>query len=94
MNNEQNGKLDIDVLMRLEDLSNKLNNIMAERAGSALQRYPLTFALLVLFGVVAVSEGVKGILETFNFAHSPWILLCVGLLILVITGQLYKKLDK
>lgn len=94
MNNDEKGKLDIDVLRRLEDLSNKLNSVMAERAGSALSKYPLTFALLVLFGVVAVSEGVKGVLETFNFSHSPWILLCVGLLILVITGQLYKKLDK
>ncbi len=60
-----------------------------------MRRYPLSFALFALFGVVAVSEGVKGILETLGiFDGHPVYMLIVGLVILVITGSLYKKLDK
>jgi len=41
-----------------------------------------------------VSEGVKGILRSLGlFDFNPWILLIIGILILAITGKLYKKLD-
>jgi hypothetical protein len=43
---------------------------------------------------VAVSEGLKGVLELVGFAGHPWYMLLTGLAILLITGSLYKKLDK
>ncbi len=67
---------------------------MNARSQFALKRYPLTVAVVALFGVVAVSEGIKGILESSGFLHNPVHLLLVGLVILLILGSVYKKLEK
>ncbi len=88
-------EVNLNLLQHVENLSQQINEIMASRTKSVLRRYPLTFALLVLGGVVAVSEGLKGILNSLGLLnHSPWYLLIIGLIILTITGKLYKKLDK
>jgi hypothetical protein len=92
--NEDN-KYEIDLLKRIERLTEEVNEMMMVRSKSVFTRYPLTFALLILFGVVAVGEGAKGILEQIPFfANSPLYLLAFGLIILIVTGTLYKKLDK
>ena len=94
MNEKSENKINLDILQHVETLSNKLNEVMASRTRSAFRRYPLTFALLILAGVIIVSEGVKGILRSLGlFDFNPWILLIIGILILAITGKLYKKLD-
>lgn len=86
---------DLDLLKKFEYLSNQLNEIASFYTKSAVRRYPLTFMLLVLFGVVAVSEGAKGVLESLGiFAGHPVYLLLTGLVILIFTGNLYKKLNK
>ena len=95
MEKESDKKISLDVLQHIEELSRQVNEIMDSRTKTVFRRYPLTFALLVLFGVVAVSEGLKGVLKEIGLLdYNPWYLLAVGLLILVITGKLYKKLDK
>jgi len=88
-------EFEIDILREIESISSHVNDMMAEHGKSVFRRYPLTFTLLALFGVVAVSEGAKGVLESFGiFAGHPWFLLIAGLIVLVITGKLFKKLDK
>ncbi len=85
----------LDLLLQIEKLTRELNNQMSSRSRFVLRRYPLSFGLLALFGVVAVSEGVKGILERISFLHNePLYLLGLGLLVLLILGSVYKKLDK
>jgi hypothetical protein len=92
---EEGEGLGIDILRNVESISSQVNETMAARGRSVFRRYPLTFTLLALFGVVAVSEGMKGVLESFGiFAGHPWYLLAAGLVILIFTGKLYKKLDK
>lgn len=60
---------------------------------SAFRRHPLLFALLGTFGVVATFYGFQHILEDIPLlANHPYIALIVGLLILLATGKLYKKL--
>ncbi|HEY4518057.1 MAG TPA: hypothetical protein VJG48_00345 [Candidatus Paceibacterota bacterium] len=91
---EDNKKTELDILHEVEKLTRQVNGYMRSQSRSVFSRYPLTFTLLVLFGVVAVSEGLKGVIENLGFAGHPWYMLLVGLAILVITGSLYKKLDK
>jgi hypothetical protein len=51
------------------------------------------FMLLVVFGFIAVNEGIKGILDEIGLSMHPLYLLVIGLVILVLTGTIYKKLD-
>jgi len=94
MENKDEKKIDLDILKHVEALSDQVNRMMSSRTKSAFRKYPLTFTLLVLIGVIAVSEGVKGVLEMIGFQGHPWFLLVAGLLILVVTGKLFEKLDK
>ena len=95
MKPENEKQISLDILRHIEILSDKVNSIMALGTKSVFKRYPLTFTILILVGVVAVSEGVKHILLNMTFFDNhPWRLLFVGLVILIATGTLYKKLDK
>lgn len=92
---EQENKINLDLLNHIEELSSKINSIMAQRTKSIFSRYPVTFALLLLTAVIAISEGLKDIIKSIPFlADYPMRLLAIGLFILIITGTLYKKLDK
>ncbi|MFZ2149625.1 MAG: hypothetical protein WAV15_00480 [Minisyncoccia bacterium] len=88
-------EISVDMLKHLENLSNKVNKLMANRAKNVFQRYPITFGLLILFGVISLHEGLKGAMKELGLLDlNPWYLLVTGLAILAITGNLYKKLEK
>ncbi len=60
---------------------------------SVLKRFPIFFTLFVTFGVSSVFYGFERILDQVSLFHDhPWILLCIGVVVLVCTGTLYKKL--
>jgi hypothetical protein len=85
----------IDLLKKVEELTGKLNQTFEEKGKSVFSRYPLTFALLVVFGVTMVSQGVKDLLFRITFLkNEPLIMLFAGIIVLLITGTLYKKLNK
>ncbi|KKS04307.1 MAG: hypothetical protein UU82_C0011G0010 [Candidatus Nomurabacteria bacterium GW2011_GWC2_41_8] len=87
--------ISVDILKHIEDLSNQVNRMMASRARAVFRRYPVTFGLMILIGVMAVHEGLKGLMREFGLLNiNPWYLLVAGLAILTITGTLYKKLEK
>jgi divalent metal cation (Fe/Co/Zn/Cd) transporter len=72
--------------------SDTYNEIIHTR-DHAFARFPLLFTLLATFGVVATLYGFQGILEKIPLlAQDPYISLVIGILILVLTGKLYKKL--
>ncbi len=57
------------------------------------QRFPLVFTLLGAFGLVATFYGFEGIIDEIDLlADNPLILLATGVLTLIVTGTLYKKL--
>lgn len=94
MNEIEEKKISLDILKHVEDLSNKVNKMMAPRAQAVFLRYPITFGLLILLGVVALHEGIKGVLQEFGLLDiNPWYLLIFGVIILLITGVVYKKLE-
>lgn len=60
---------------------------------SAFHRFPLLFTLLAAFGGAATFAGIGGMMENIPWlSDNPIIALAAGLLILALTGQLYKKL--
>ncbi len=88
-------KISLDILKHLEDLSTKVNGMMEVHTKAVFVRYPLTFGLLILAGVVAVSEGIRGVMDSFVlFQEHPWYMIAAGVLILIFTGTLYKKLEE
>ena len=85
----------IDLLKHIESITREINEAINKKGKIVFRRYPMTFALLILFGVIAVSEGAKGVMADLGIlARNPWELLLIGLVILIFTGTLYKKLDK
>ena len=88
-------KEQLDLLKKVEDLTAKINHLFKEKGHSVFSRYPLTFALLVVLGATMFSQGIKEILlEIPMFQNKPFLMLAVGIVILTITGTLYKKLSK
>jgi hypothetical protein len=60
---------------------------------NAFQRFPLLFTLLSAFGVVATTVGLERLIDRLNFFNrNPYFVLLAGLLTLLVTGTLYKKL--
>lgn len=58
------------------------------------ERYPLVFTLTGAFGLVATFYGFEGIINRIDLLiDNPIILLASGILALIVTGQLYKKLS-
>jgi len=66
---------------------------LASGRNSAFTRFPLLFTLLGAFGVVATFYGFERLIDKIDLlADNPFILLASGVLILILTGSLYKKL--
>ena len=86
-------KDELDLLKKVEELTSRLNDLFGQKSRPLLTRYPLVFTLLVIFGAIMISEGMRGILaEVVFFQIHPLVMLGIGILILILTGTLYKKL--
>ncbi len=60
----------------------------------AERRFPLVTALFITFGFVAVLYGFEKMIDRVEFfVNYPWVLTIIGLIILGLTGAVYKKLN-
>lgn len=85
----------LDLLKRVEELTSKLNQAFGQRGKMVFARYPLTFGLLVVLGATMVGQGIKDLMLEIPFLHNqPIATLVFGIVILIFTGTLYKKLSK
>lgn len=67
---------------------------LIKKRDSVFARFPLLFTLLGTLGVTLTLFGFTHLIEKFPYMmNNPIIPLGVGLLILVVTGQLYKRLN-
>jgi uncharacterized protein YybS (DUF2232 family) len=72
----------------------QLDNYAKPLRESVFRRYPTLFTLLVTVGATATFLGSEQILLSFSlFADRPWLLFLFGIVILTLTGKLYKKLE-
>ena len=82
-----------DIIKRVEELTSRINDIFGKKTRPFLTRYPLLFTMLVIFGAVMISEGMKELVSEISFLHDhPFVMMLVGILVLIVTGTLYKKL--
>lgn len=69
-----------------------MHKLEAERQ-SVFERFPILFALLGTFGVVATFLGFELLIQKVDVLNdNPIILIATGIITLIITGSLYKKL--
>lgn len=60
---------------------------------SALKRFPVLFLLAVTFGFTAVVTGIERMLtEQQYLADHPLVIVAIGVVVLILTGTVYKKL--
>ena len=72
----------------------KLIKKLDEKRHNAEVRFPLPTALLATFGFVSVLYGFEKLIDSNEFlSEHPVILLLTGLIVLGITGTVYKKLN-
>jgi hypothetical protein len=66
---------------------------LAHGRDSAFNRFPLLFTLLTAFGVVATTVGLERLIDKVDFfSRNPYVVFVAGLVTLLVTGTLYKKL--
>ena len=88
-------ELPTDPIQEFEQVIHNVNAFMGRRSRSVFEKYPLMFSLLGTFGIVCVLYGLESILDEIPLMHEqPLIPLFGGVLVLVITGTLYRSLQK
>lgn len=84
-----------DPLEHIEKVTRKTDEYMGEKTRTVFGKYPVTFSFLVLFGVISVLHGFEDIINRIAlFSDHPVLVFILGLVILIFTGSLYKRLDK
>ena len=70
-----------------------IEKIVKERV-KVESRFPILITLAATFGFVSVLYGFEKMIDNVDFfVENPVVLFIVGLIILGVTGSLYKKLD-
>ena len=88
-------KEELDLFKKVEEATNNLNKHFHVKGESVFNSYPVIFALIVIVGATLMSQGINGLLFEIPFLNnSPLVMFLLGILLLIITGTLYKKLDK
>lgn len=84
-----------DPVEEAEKVVRDLNETAGRYTRPILRRYPFLFAFLITFGVAAILDGLRFFFEKFEFLkENPFVLISIGVVILLLTGTLYKKLEK
>jgi len=87
----------VDDKLKQAIYSNKDREVVGKlinRKKAVFARFPLLFTLLGSFGLVATFYGFERVIDDIGFfSDNPYVLLGTGLIILIITGTLYKKLQ-
>lgn len=85
----------LDPLEHAERIVHEANEATRKSVQPVLRKYPLLFALLITFSVAAVIHAIEILSDRVPlFESHPSILLLLGLLGLLFTGALYRKLEK
>jgi len=95
MSTIQKQKQKIEAEIRaLEEMGGSFGGKAKHVRDSVFVHFPIIFALLTTFGLVATFYGFEKIIDEITFfANHPILVLLAGLLALAVTGRLYKKLN-
>ena len=93
MIDEQKKKVEAE-LQKLEVMGGGLGKKVLGIRDSAFTRYPLLFVLLSSFGLVATFYGFEKVIDNIPFfEQNPHMILVTGIVVLIFTGTLFKKLN-
>lgn len=85
----------LDLLEEVEKIAKNVNILADEKKKGVFKKYPITFSLLSLSGFALIMYGLEG---TFNkipiLQNRPTTVLIMGVLILITTGTVFKRLNK
>ncbi len=83
-----------DPLKKIEDLVQEMHDRTGEYTQPVLKRYPLLFAFLITLSVAAFLHGFEIWADQIElFEKHPFALMASGVIILALTGTLYKALN-
>lgn len=86
----KNKRLNLETLNQQEA---KILALLREERRRAVEKFPLLYALLATFGLVATVTGLNRLIEKIDFLNNnPAVLVAIGLTVLLVTGAAYKKL--
>lgn len=76
------------------DVEQEFIEKIIEKRDKSREKFHLAYALAATFGIISVFYGFEKMIDRVHlFVIHPWILLLIGIIILAITGSIYKKLD-
>ena len=82
-----------DILEKVEDVAEKADKTIQKEWRPIFKKYPLTFTMMSVIGFVATVYGLEGVIDNIEFFHNnPFVVLIIGLLLLLLTGTLFKRL--
>lgn len=85
---------EIDLLEKVEEVVKETSERAEKKNREVFKKYPIIFSALSLMGFLSVLYGFERILDQFSFStENPWAVLVFGLIVLLITGTLYKWLQ-
>lgn len=83
------------IAVQLQRLEQNINTVATPVRERVFRRFPILFVLATTFGVAAVFFGFERIIAEVDFLYNrPWLILSLGIAILLLTGTLYKILDR
>ena len=92
MNDETKHPLS-DQLKTLEGSISKLGQQVTQERDSVFEKFPILFLLFSSFGLVATFYGFEKIIDKIPyFVENPEMIFITGVVILFLSGALYKKL--
>lgn len=84
-----------DVLEEFEKVARTIHSDIEKENQPVFAKYPLTFSLLATLGAASVIYGFEGVVDAIPLiAENPLVLFVGGLVLLLLTGRLYRSLGK
>ena len=84
-----------DPIQELERRIKEMHDSAGKYTKPVLRRYPLLFAFLLTFSVAAILHGFELVADEIPlFYEYPSSLIIIGVLMLFLTGTLYKLLER
>ncbi len=78
----------------MHDIPESVHEVFRRHRRSAFEKHPFLFSTLGLLGLVATWQGFADVIEKITFFDMyPGSLLTIGLVILLLTGRLYREID-
>ena len=89
MEEKNKRRINLETISHQEE---RIIRLLRQEQKQARDKFPLVYALVATFGLVAIASGFSKLTERIGFfEENPDILLLVGIIILIITGAVYRK---